>query len=219
MAAKTAVFVGAEAGSLTPRMARVELASTGYLSQRSADSLLRDAIGYFVDESPALRKGSDAVEKQNYQLALVPLPNLAKQTGTDGPVLAKMNSVFVLPLTWKDLVARLRAEGGRSKSNQPNDVVVFGAIWVKFSSMEVRRAGKPVTITPLEFKLLRYFIFNPATVISRIELLNEVWGFENYPCTRTVDTHVWRLRQKLESDPVRPAHFLTVRAMGYKFLP
>lgn len=219
VAAKTAVFVGAEAGSLTPRMARAELASTGYLSQRSADSLLRDAIGCFVNESPALRKGSDAVEKENYQLALVPFPNLAQQSGTDGPVLAKMNSVFVLPLTWKDLVARLRAEGGRSKSNQPNDVVVFGAIWVKFSSMEVRRAGKPVTITPLEFKLLRYFIFNPATVISRIELLNEVWGFENYPCTRTVDTHVWRLRQKLESDPVRPAHFLTVRAMGYKFLP
>jgi DNA-binding response OmpR family regulator len=85
--------------------------------------------------------------------------------------------------------------------------------------MEVRRAGKPLVLTALEFKLLRYLLLNPERVISRDELLNEVWGFDNYPCTRTVDTHMWRLRQKLESDPANPDHFHTVHAMGYKFLP
>jgi DNA-binding response OmpR family regulator len=130
-----------------------------------------------------------------------------------------MNSVVVLPLTWKDLVTRLRAEVGRSKSNQTNDVVGFGAICVKFSSMEVRRSGKPVPVTHLEFKLLRHFMLNPAKVISRDELLNEVWGLDNYPCTRTVDTCVFKLRQKLEADPARPVHFHTVYAVGYKFMP
>jgi DNA-binding response OmpR family regulator len=62
-------------------------------------------------------------------------------------------------------------------------------------------------------------ILNPERVISRDELLNEVWGFDNYPCTRTVDTHMWRLRRKLELDPANPMHFHTVRAIGYKFLP
>lgn len=76
-----------------------------------------------------------------------------------------------------------------------------------------------MTFRRREFKLLQYFISNPAKVISRDELLNEVWGLDNYPCTRTVDSHVWRLRQKLEPDPARPIHFHTVHAVGYKFLP
>jgi DNA-binding response OmpR family regulator len=56
-------------------------------------------------------------------------------------------------------------------------------------------------------------------VISRDELLDKVWGYENYPCTRTVDNHILRLRQKLESDPSHPSHFLTVHGLGYKFVP
>jgi DNA-binding response OmpR family regulator len=60
---------------------------------------------------------------------------------------------------------------------------------------------------------------NPERVISRDELLNEVWGYQNYPCTRTVDNHILRLRQKLESDRSRPSHLFTVHGMGYKFVP
>jgi len=59
---------------------------------------------------------------------------------------------------------------------------------------------------------------NAGRVISRDELLNEVWGYENYPCTRTVDNHILRLRQKLERDPSRPVHFRTVHGAGYKFM-
>jgi hypothetical protein len=62
-------------------------------------------------------------------------------------------------------------------------------------------------------------VSNPKRVISRDELLNEVWGYENYPCTRTVDNHVLKLRQKLELDPAEPVHFRTVHRMGYKFVP
>jgi DNA-binding response OmpR family regulator len=99
-----------------------------------------------------------------------------------------------------------------------NNVVVFGDVIVNFSALEVLRKGRPVVLTALEFKTLKYFIQNARRAISRDELLNEVWGYENYPCTRTVDNHILKLRQKLEQDPSRPVHFRTVRGAGYKFL-
>jgi len=85
--------------------------------------------------------------------------------------------------------------------------------------MELTRADKPVSITAQEFKLLKYFARNPERVISRSELLDAVWGYENYPSTRTVDNHVWKLRLKLEREPSNPGHFLTVHGAGYKFVP
>jgi DNA-binding winged helix-turn-helix (wHTH) protein len=97
--------------------------------------------------------------------------------------------------------------------------LVFSDVEVSFSSMEATRKGRPVALTPLEFKTLKYLAQNPRRVLSRDELLNEVWGYENYPCTRTVDNLVLRLRQKLEKDPARPVHFQTVHGAGYKFLP
>ncbi len=218
MALKVLEFASDERSRWSPGMAHREFDNNGE-AQHSADFLLRDAMGPLADELPGLRKRGEMVATDNYQIALIPLRNLMNQSDSETPVMAKMNSVLVLPLTWKGLVTRLRAEVGGSKSNQTNDVVGFGAISVKLSSMEVRRSGKSVTVTPLEFKLLRYFILNPAKVISRDELLNEVWGFDNYPCTRTVDSHVWRLRRKLEADPANPVHFHTVHAMGYKFTP
>jgi DNA-binding response OmpR family regulator len=97
--------------------------------------------------------------------------------------------------------------------------LVFGDVNVNFSSMEASLKGAPVKLTAMEFKTLKYLAQNTRRVISRDELLNEVWGYENYPCTRTVDNHILRLRQKLEKDPSRPIHFRTVHGVGYKFLP
>ena len=97
--------------------------------------------------------------------------------------------------------------------------LVFGDVNVNFSSMEASLKGAPVRLTAMEFKTLKYLAQNTRRVISRDELLNEVWGYENYPCTRTVDNHILRLRQKLEKDPSRPIHFRTVHGVGYKFLP
>ena len=85
--------------------------------------------------------------------------------------------------------------------------------------MEIHRHGRPVILTTKEFKTLVYLIKNPRKVISRDELLNKVWGYQSYPCTRTVDNHILRLRKKLESDPADPKHFHTIHGSGYKFLP
>jgi hypothetical protein len=105
------------------------------------------------------------------------------------------------------------------KAQKIENGLVFSDVDVNFTSMVATRKGRPVALTPLEFKTLKYLAQNPRRVLSRDELLNEVWGYENYPCTRTVDNLVLRLRQKLEKDPARPIHFQTVHGAGYKFLP
>ena len=117
--------------------------------------------------------------------------------------------------------ARLPLDAGKAWLRNPNatDTFEFGGVEGCFSTMEVHRNGWPVILTCKEFKTLAYLIKNPRRVISRDELLNEVWGYENYPCTRTVDNHILRLRKKLETEPAHPKHFHTVHGSGYKFLP
>ena len=100
-----------------------------------------------------------------------------------------------------------------------SDVLIYGAVTISFSAMGGRRRGELVALTRKEFQTLAYFLRNARRVISRDELLNEVWGYESYPCTRTVDNHILRMRQKLESEPALPKHPQTVHGMGYKFLP
>jgi hypothetical protein len=99
------------------------------------------------------------------------------------------------------------------------DTFEFGGVKGCLSTMEIHRNGRPIILTCKEFKTLAYLVKNPRRVISRDELLNEVWGYENYPSTRTVDNHIWRLRKKLETEPAHPKHFHTVHSAGYKFLP
>jgi DNA-binding response OmpR family regulator len=126
-----------------------------------------------------------------------------------------------IPFSPRELVARLRALIRRASRSSPGDaeVYVFEDVMVDFFKTEITRCGEKITVTPKEFKTLEFFTKNAERTISRNELLNEVWGYQNYPSTRTVDNHILKLRQKLESDPTRPSHFLTVHAVGYKFVP
>jgi DNA-binding response OmpR family regulator len=105
------------------------------------------------------------------------------------------------------------------KNSNATDTFEFGGVKGCLSTMEIHRNGRPVTLTSKEFKTLAYLIKNPRRVISRDELLNEVWGYDNYPCTRTVDNHIFKLRNKLEPEPADPVHFHTVHCAGYRFLP
>ena len=134
------------------------------------------------------------------------------------------------PFSPKELLARVRRAmrrgglAGSEASNAPgappsHELLVFGDTKIDFTSMVVMRGGRPLAFTAQEFKLLKYFARCPARVISRQELLNEVWGYENYPTTRTVDNHILRIRQKLEPDPAHPRYFLTMHGAGYKFAP
>lgn len=97
-------------------------------------------------------------------------------------------------------------------------VARFGNIIVDFSGAEAYKGGVRLPFTAQEFKVLRYFIDNPGRVICRHELLDKVWGYNSYPTTRTVDNQIFKLRQKLELNPKKPAHFVTVHGIGYKFV-
>lgn len=124
------------------------------------------------------------------------------------------------PFSPKELVARVRAVLRRSRRNSPQvEQLYFGDVSVDFARMEVTRQDRDVALTPQEFKLLKYFGLNPNRVLSRDQLLSDVWGYDSYPSTRTVDSHILTLRQKLERDPKTPAHFITVHNAGYKFIP
>jgi DNA-binding response OmpR family regulator len=123
-----------------------------------------------------------------------------------------------VPFNPRELLARLRALIRRSRLNREG-VYVFGDVIVDFSRTEITRGGEKIIVTRKEFKTLEFLTKNAQRVISRDELLDKVWGYESYPCTRTVDNHMLKLRQKLESDPSHPTHFLTVHGMGYKFVP
>jgi len=122
------------------------------------------------------------------------------------------------PFSPRELLARVRAALRRTVRTGMSEVVSFDGISADFTKMEVIRDGQPVGLTAQEFKTLKFLVQNAERVITRDELLNEVWGYQNYPSTRTVDNHILKLRQKLEKDPANPVHFRTVHGMGYKFV-
>jgi DNA-binding response OmpR family regulator len=124
-----------------------------------------------------------------------------------------------VPCNPRELLARLRALIRRASRVNREGVYVFGDVVVDFSKAEITRRGEKIIVTPKQFKTLAFLTKNAERVISRDELLDKVWGYENYPCTRTVDNHMLKLRQKLEKDPTRPSHLLTVHGLGYKFVP
>jgi len=123
------------------------------------------------------------------------------------------------PFSPKELLARVRVALRRAGRPAASDAVAFDDITVDFAKMQLKRSGTDVPLTAQEFKTLKFLVQNPERVISREELLNEVWGYQHYPSTRTVDNHILKLRQKLEKDPGNPDHFKTVHGVGYKFVP
>jgi two-component system alkaline phosphatase synthesis response regulator PhoP len=124
------------------------------------------------------------------------------------------------PFEMIELLARVEAllRRGRGPVALGEGTYAFGSVQVDFRRAEVHRDRQPVSLTALEFKLLAYFIAHRGELLTRDELLNEVWGYEATPVTRTVDVHVASLRQKLERNPARPEFLVTVHRLGYKFV-
>jgi two-component system alkaline phosphatase synthesis response regulator PhoP len=126
---------------------------------------------------------------------------------------------LVKPFEMSELLARIEALLRRAPSAAASaDGRRFGDVTIDFRRAEVTKAGQRVELSAREFKLLRYFVEHSGAALSRDELLNEVWGYNSMPTTRTVDVHVAWLRQKLETNPRHPEHLLTVHGLGYKFV-
>jgi two-component system, OmpR family, alkaline phosphatase synthesis response regulator PhoP len=200
--------------SATDAPSGLELASTG-----SFDAILLDVMlpgGNGMDVCRTLRQ-------RGLQTPILMLT--AKGQVVDKVVGLKLGAddYLVKPFEMAELLARIEALIRRSATKDAAaaptaDSYRFGDIAVDFRKAEVTKSGQPLDLSAREFKLLKYFVEHRSAALTRDELLNEVWGYNAMPSTRTVDVHVAWLRQKLEDNPRHPQYILTVHGLGYKFV-
>ena len=123
------------------------------------------------------------------------------------------------PFSFMELLARVDAVMRRARREVPADEVMIGDVRLDFKTYQATKSDRHVDLTPREFRILRYFLDHSHEVVSREALLNHVWGYDSAAFTRTVDTHMARLRQKIEPVPSEPRHIITIHRVGYKFVP
>ena len=123
------------------------------------------------------------------------------------------------PFSIKELLARIRAHLRRaSKQVVDLESFTFGDVELNFKKYAARKGGQALELSAREFEILRYLIRRRGEIVTRDQLLDEVWGYRSTPVTRTVDNHIARLRQKIEQDPSDPQHIITVHRIGYRFV-
>jgi DNA-binding response OmpR family regulator len=126
------------------------------------------------------------------------------------------------PFSLPELLARVRAllrrrPGEKTEKTLP-DSIELGNISLDFKKYEALKGGKPLSLSPKEFGVLRYLAIYAGDVVTRDELLDEVWGYQKYPTTRTVDNHIAQLRSKIEENPTKPRYLITIHGIGYKMV-
>lgn len=122
------------------------------------------------------------------------------------------------PFGIRELLARIRVRLRRRMTGAANDILRFAEVEIDFDKHEATCGGRRVDLTGKEFEILRLLAHHRGNIVTRERLLDEVWGYEHYPTTRTVDNHILRLRQKLETEPSNPRHILSIYGEGYKFV-
>ena len=208
---------------------------------------LRDRLtkeGYSVESTPDGESGLERAAREAFDLVLldVMLPRIngfdvlreLRKRGVETPVImltAKgqvadkvaglklgADDYVTKPFEMVELLARVEAKLRRVPVNvHPAEGYQFGDVRVDFRRAEATKEGKPLELSAREFQLLKHFIEHRGATLTREELLNEVWGYNEMPSTRTVDVHVAWLRQKVEPNPRHPQFILTVHGVGYKF--
>ena len=205
------------------------LEAEGYRVETAGDgeeALARAAAGAFdlviLDVMLPGRNGFDVCRDLRQRGLQVPILMLtARAQVVDRVVGLKLGADDYLtkPFEMLELLARVEALLRRARTPIAPSVgaYAFGDVQVDFRRAEVSRGGQALALSALEYKLLRYFVENRGQVLSRDELLDRVWGYDAAAQTRTVDVHVASLRQKVEPNPSRPQHIVTVHRLGYKF--
>ncbi len=131
------------------------------------------------------------------------------------------NDYMQKPFEMMELLARIEVQLRKKNSAKKTSdigIVTIGDTEINFQTIEIKKSGETISLSSKEFQLLKFMVENEGVILSRDQLLNEVWGYDALPSTRTVDVHVAWLRQKLEEDSRYPKHILTVHGFGYKFL-
>ena len=199
----------------------VETAADGESGEQRAISGDFDLI--ILDVMLPKKNGLDVCRDLRRQNVSTPILMLTARGETIDKVLGLKlgaDDYLTKPFEVLELLARiealLRRSPQKNQNNQP-ETYNFGSISIDFRRAEVRKDGLPVELSALEFKLLQHLIEHRGKMLSRDELLDEVWGYDATPTTRTVDVHIAWLRQKLEPNPRRPQYIITVHGLGYKF--
>lgn len=123
------------------------------------------------------------------------------------------------PFSTRELVARVKALLRRPQEMRTElEEYSFSDVYFNFKKQEAKKGGSLIKLSAMEFKLMKYFVEREGEVIERNTLLNEVWGYENYPSTRTVDNFILNIRKKIEDDPSKPKHLVKIPRVGYKFV-
>jgi len=124
------------------------------------------------------------------------------------------------PFSVKELLARVKAHLRRGKREEKNNPSVyrFDDVEIDFIHFKVKRKEKELDLTSLEVEILKYFVAHRGEVVTREALLNEIWGYERYPSTRTIDNHILKLRKKLQDDPAKAKYIFSVYGEGYRFM-
>ncbi|MEZ4764276.1 MAG: response regulator transcription factor [Calditrichia bacterium] len=124
------------------------------------------------------------------------------------------------PFSLRELLARVKAVLRRVEDASPStqNQITIGNLVVDFSTYDAFVAGKPEPMSHKEFEILKFLWQHQGQTVSRDQLLNDVWGYDQFPTTRTVDNFMLKLRKRIENDPAHPRHILTVHGIGYKLL-
>ena len=208
----------------------INLTREGYRVLKAASG--EAGVGLAIKENPNLiildimlpgMSGLDVCRELRHKVFAAPIIMLtAKSEEVDRVVGLEIGAddYVTKPFSVRELQARIRVQlrhqPPRSSENLPR--YCFDDVDVDFEKCRTTRKGAAVELTAKEYELLRLLIRCRGEVVGRERMLNEVWGYEAYPTTRTVDNHILKLRQKLEDDPANPRHILSIYGEGYKFV-
>ena len=160
------------------------------------------------------------LKKEKPELPIIMITARGSEMDKVGGLDMGADDYLTKPFSIPELLARIRAVLRRSIADQ-NDIekYSFAEITLDFVKFQAFVKDEEIKLTSREFALMKYFIQHEGEVIHRHDLLDKVWGYDVTPTTRTVDNYILDLRKKLEEDPAKPKHILSVRGVGYKFVP
>lgn len=209
---------------------KLNLSDEGYQTAWAADG--EEGLHKAIEETPDLiildlmlpkMSGLDVCRELRQRKLNIPIIMLtAKGEEIDKVVGLEIGAddYMTKPFSIRELLARIKAHLRREKREDKAflDVYSLGDVEIDFKRFKVKRKEKELDLSSLETEILRYLIVHKGEVVTRESLLDKIWGYENFPTTRTIDNHILKLRKKIEENPSNPKYILSVYGEGYRFL-
>jgi two-component system, OmpR family, alkaline phosphatase synthesis response regulator PhoP len=201
---------------------KVEVSGDGQSALERFRVLLPTAI--ILDLGLPVVSGKDVcreIRRQSRSVSIIVVSALVEDTNKVLLLELGADDYVTKPFSPRELLARVRSaiRHCHREESIASKYLEFGAARVDFAGMEATFNGEPIALTASEFRTLKFLMENAQRIVDRHEILNQVLGYESCVETRTIDNHILKLRQKLEREPKNPRHIVTVRGMGYKFVP